>query len=149
MLSSSGLEVSTDFFPPNKENKCKESKDLLSSSPDSHPAASLSVSPDQTQHFITDALSLSLSCAGDSAAWTVNRISSSGYLTRCSTWGSMVGPTCTVIGNQFVGGVYWCESSEGQFSNAVNITGACECLRRSTPPQPRLPKSVSQDVRAT
>lgn len=97
------------------------------------PAATLSVSPDQTQHFITGAGSLSLSCAGDSAAWTVNRFSSAGYLTRCASWGSMIGPTCNVIGIKFREGVYWCESATGQFSNAVNITGSGECRYYTTP----------------
>ncbi|XP_029696601.1 uncharacterized protein isoform X1 [Takifugu rubripes] len=85
-------------------------------------AATLSVSPDRAQHFITDTMSLSLTCAGDSAEWTVNRFSSSGYLTRCATWGSMTGPTCYINGQLFIDGVYWCETATGLFSNAVNIT---------------------------
>uniref|UniRef100_A0A674P035 Ig-like domain-containing protein n=1 Tax=Takifugu rubripes TaxID=31033 RepID=A0A674P035_TAKRU len=86
-------------------------------------AATLSVSPDRAQHFITDTMSLSLTCAGDSAEWTVNRFSSYGYLTRCATWGSMTGPTCYINGQSFIDGVYWCETATGLFSNAVNITG--------------------------
>ncbi|XP_029696605.1 Fc receptor-like protein 5 [Takifugu rubripes] len=87
-------------------------------------AATLSVSPDRAQHFITDTMSLSLTCAGDSAEWTVNRFSSSsGYLTHCATWGSMTGPTCYINGQSFIDGVYWCETTTGLFSNAVNITG--------------------------
>lgn len=100
---------------------------------DSQPAASLSVSPDQTQHFIADTESLSLTCSGDSGPWMVSMISSAGYLTRCGIWGSMTGPTCNIIGSELSEGVYWCESAAGQFSNAVNITGSCECLY-STPP---------------
>uniref|UniRef100_A0A674NI29 Ig-like domain-containing protein n=1 Tax=Takifugu rubripes TaxID=31033 RepID=A0A674NI29_TAKRU len=86
-------------------------------------AATLSVSPDRAQHFITDTMSLSLTCAGDSAEWTVNRFSSSGYLTRCATWGSMTGPTCYINGQSSIDGVYWCETATGLFSNAVNISG--------------------------
>eukprot|EP00066_Takifugu_rubripes_P028115 XP_011617381.1 PREDICTED: uncharacterized protein LOC105418729 [Takifugu rubripes] len=60
----------------------------------------------------------------DSAEWTVNRFSSSGYLTHCATWGSMTGPTCYINGWIFIDGVYWCETATGLFSNAVNITGS-------------------------
>ncbi|TWW63456.1 hypothetical protein D4764_03G0004640 [Takifugu flavidus] len=83
-------------------------------------AATLSVSPDRAQHFITD--TMSLTCAGDSAEWTVKRFSSFGYLTRCATWGSMTGPTCYINGESFINGVYWCETATGLFSNAVNIS---------------------------
>ncbi|TWW63473.1 hypothetical protein D4764_03G0004810 [Takifugu flavidus] len=85
-------------------------------------AATLSVSPDRAQHFITDTMSLSLTCAGDSAEWTVNRFSSAGYLTRCAAWRPMTGPTCYINGRIFIDGVYWCETATGLFSNAVNIT---------------------------
>lgn len=91
-------------------------------------AASLSVSPDRAQHFTTATASLSLSCSGNSSTWMVKRFSLSGYLTHCAPWGSMTGHACNLTGSQISDGVYWCETATGRFSNAVNITGSCECL---------------------
>ncbi|XP_073330721.1 sialoadhesin-like [Pagrus major] len=90
-------------------------------SADSHPAASLTVSPDRVQHFFQD--SVTLKCDGNSTSWRVVKFNEYGHVTQCSIWGKMTGSTCKTHTSQYINGVYWCESETGQFSNAVNITG--------------------------
>ncbi|XP_042368640.1 uncharacterized protein LOC121962450 [Plectropomus leopardus] len=86
---------------------------------DCHSEVSLTVSPDRVQHFRE--VPISLSCEGNSTQWRVSRFSESGYLTDCSSWGTMTGSTCN-MNLYWLSGTYWCESKTGQFSNAVNIT---------------------------
>ncbi|XP_043952805.1 obscurin-like [Gambusia affinis] len=89
----------------------------------SHPAASLSVSPDREQHFTSE--SVTLNCGGNSAEWRVMRVSPSGHLTqipKCSHWGKMSGSSCIVKYQSNPKSVFWCESGSGEFSNAANVT---------------------------
>ncbi|XP_041840393.1 obscurin-like [Melanotaenia boesemani] len=86
----------------------------------SHPAASLTVSPDREQHFTVD--DISLNCGGSSAEWRVMRFTGGGFLSDCSSWGTMTGSRCSLNSRLYWRGVYWCESGSGEFSNAVNIT---------------------------
>ncbi|KAK5618920.1 hypothetical protein CRENBAI_007677 [Crenichthys baileyi] len=89
----------------------------------SHPASSLTVSPDREQHFTTEPVTLN--CGGNSTQWRVRRFTKPGYLIHtenCSAWGSMTGSSCT-FNPWSLKSVYWCESGSGEFSNAVNITG--------------------------
>ncbi|XP_041840386.1 uncharacterized protein LOC121639290 [Melanotaenia boesemani] len=88
--------------------------------PSSHPAASLTVSPDREQHFTVD--DISLICGGSSAEWRVMRFTGGGFLSDCASWGTMTGSTCSLNSRWYQRGVYWCESGSGEFSNAVNIT---------------------------
>uniref|UniRef100_UPI003AACAF4C Fc receptor-like protein 5 n=1 Tax=Centroberyx gerrardi TaxID=166262 RepID=UPI003AACAF4C len=98
-----------------------EPKFILSG--DRRSSASVTVSPNRTQHFSSE--SVSLSCEGNSTEWTVKRFTEEGYLTHCSSnWGSMTGSKCN-IDSIWTSAVYWCESGSGEFSNAVNITGQC------------------------
>ncbi len=92
-------------------------------STDAHSAASLTVSPDRVQHFITE--SVSLSCEGNSTKW---RVRGFGSLSSCSDWGTMTGSTCNIDSSNSIDGVYWCESETGQFSNAVNISRRRESI---------------------
>ncbi|KAM8746508.1 titin-like [Acanthopagrus schlegelii] len=87
---------------------------------DFHSSASLTVSPDRAQHFTSD--SVSLSCEGNSTEWRVRRSPENRYLSDCSTWRTMTGPTCKLKTNWLSDAVYWCESGSGEFSNSVNIT---------------------------
>nr|XP_020460607.1 sialoadhesin-like isoform X2 [Monopterus albus] len=87
---------------------------------DSHPAASLTVSPDQGQHFTSD--SVSLSCEGNSTEWRLRRFPAARRLSNCSQWGSMTDSTCNISTSLPKTAVYWCESVSGPFSNAVTIT---------------------------
>ncbi|XP_038161170.1 Fc receptor-like protein 5 [Cyprinodon tularosa] len=91
-------------------------------SADSHPAASLSVTPDRVQHFIYQ--SVTLSCSGNNTEWRLRRFTETGGLSdiHCSNWGTMTGSSCSINTDWSHSGVYWCESGSGDFSNAVNIT---------------------------
>uniref|UniRef100_A0A3Q2D8A6 Ig-like domain-containing protein n=1 Tax=Cyprinodon variegatus TaxID=28743 RepID=A0A3Q2D8A6_CYPVA len=91
-------------------------------SADSHPAASLSVTPDRVQHFISQ--SVTLSCSGNNTEWRLRKFTETGGLsdTHCSNWGTMTGSSCSINTYWSRSGVHWCESGSGDFSNAVNIT---------------------------
>ncbi|XP_071314969.1 low affinity immunoglobulin gamma Fc region receptor II-like [Trachinotus anak] len=81
--------------------------------------ASLTVSPDRVQHFISE--DISLSCEGNSPEWRVRRFPEGGSLS-CSDWRRMTGSRCDMFSSQRSDAVYWCESGSGEFSNTVNIT---------------------------
>ncbi|XP_071371553.1 Fc receptor-like protein 5 [Centroberyx affinis] len=101
---------------------------------DRRSSASVTVSPNRTQHFSSE--SVSLSCEGNSTEWRVKRFTEGGYLTHCSSnWGSMTGSKCNIIDIRS-SAVYWCESGSGEFSNAVNITGQCASLILVSPVHP-------------
>ncbi|XP_043953122.1 basement membrane-specific heparan sulfate proteoglycan core protein-like [Gambusia affinis] len=91
-------------------------------SADSHPAASLSVSPDRVQHFVDQ--SVTMKCGENDTKWRLRRFteSTSPSHVRCSNWGTMHGSSCTIDRLEDHSGVYWCESESGKFSNSVNIT---------------------------
>ncbi|XP_027893504.1 basement membrane-specific heparan sulfate proteoglycan core protein-like isoform X1 [Xiphophorus couchianus] len=91
-------------------------------SADSHPAASLSVSPDRVQHLLNQ--SVTMKCGGNDTKWRMRRFteSTSPSYVQCSNWGRMNGSSCTINRLEDHSGVYWCESGSGEFSNAVNIT---------------------------
>ncbi|XP_071371557.1 basement membrane-specific heparan sulfate proteoglycan core protein-like [Centroberyx affinis] len=115
------------FYTRNSEPKFICSGDRRSS-------ASVTVSPNRTQHFSSE--SVSLSCEGNSTEWRVKRFTEGGYLTHCSSnWGSMTGSKCNITNIQF-SAVYWCESGSGEFSNAVNITGQYGSLILVSPVHP-------------
>ncbi|XP_016520454.1 uncharacterized protein LOC103129295 [Poecilia formosa] len=87
----------------------------------SHPAASLSVSPDREQHFTSE--SVTLNCGGNSTEWRVMTPS------RIYAWSSLYsysekvnGFTTEMIAYRPSTAVYWCESESEGCSNAVNIT---------------------------
>ncbi|XP_045567742.1 low affinity immunoglobulin gamma Fc region receptor III [Salmo salar] len=85
--------------------------------------ASLSVSPDRSQFFEYESVSLSCEVQGNSTGWRVVRNTSRGILSECSTdWGKQQGSSCTVSLIPSDSGVYWCQSGSGEHSNAVNIT---------------------------
>ncbi|XP_071314988.1 basement membrane-specific heparan sulfate proteoglycan core protein-like [Trachinotus anak] len=81
--------------------------------------ASLTVSPDRVQHFISE--DISLSCEGNSPEWRVRRFPEGDSLS-CSDWRRMTGSRCNMFSSQRSDAVYWCESGSGEFSNTVNIT---------------------------
>lgn len=87
--------------------------------------ACLRVSPDRSQFFRYDSISLSCEHQLNSTGWKVKRKTTVGGVRSCSSgWGSASSrPTC-IIGNTYPSdsGVYWCESEDGERSNSVNIT---------------------------
>ncbi|XP_055766749.1 low affinity immunoglobulin gamma Fc region receptor II-like [Salvelinus fontinalis] len=85
--------------------------------------ASLSISPDRSQFFKLESLSLSCEVQGNSTGWRVVRNAERGILTECNTdWGKEQGSSCIVSLIPSDSGVYWCESGSGEHSNTVNIT---------------------------
>ncbi|XP_071022341.1 sialoadhesin-like [Oncorhynchus clarkii lewisi] len=87
------------------------------------PPVSLSVSPDRSQFFEYESVSLSCEDQGNSAGWRVMRNAERGNHTECNTdWGKQQGPSCNTLLIPSDSGVYWCESGSGEHSNAVNIT---------------------------
>ncbi|XP_070785868.1 Fc receptor-like protein 5 [Enoplosus armatus] len=88
-------------------------------------AACLRVSPDRSQFFRYDSISLSCEDPLNSTGWKVKRKTSEGGVRPCSSgWGSSSSGSTCIIGNTYPSdsGLYWCESVDGERSNAVNIT---------------------------
>ncbi|XP_055766742.1 Fc receptor-like protein 5 [Salvelinus fontinalis] len=85
--------------------------------------ASLSFSPDRSQFFEFEPVSLSCEVQGNSTGWRVVRNTTRGILSECNTdWGNQHGSSCIVSLIPSHSGVYWCESGSGEQSNTVNIT---------------------------
>uniref|UniRef100_A0A8C7FHZ6 Ig-like domain-containing protein n=1 Tax=Oncorhynchus kisutch TaxID=8019 RepID=A0A8C7FHZ6_ONCKI len=90
---------------------------------DLSPPASLSISPDRSQFFKYESVSLSCEVQGNSTGWRVVRNTSRGILSECNTdWGKPQGSSCIVSLIPSHSGVYWCESGSGEHSNAVIIS---------------------------
>ncbi|XP_059210482.1 uncharacterized protein LOC131989306 [Centropristis striata] len=84
---------------------------------------SLTVSPDRSQFFKYE--SLSLSCDGDteSSAWKVKAKTVRGVSECGRDWGDLKASTCIINGAfSWNTGEYWCESTSGETSPAANIT---------------------------
>ncbi|XP_074518054.1 Fc receptor-like protein 5 isoform X2 [Halichoeres trimaculatus] len=85
----------------------------------------LRVSPDRSQFFKYEPVSLSCEDQLNSTSWKVKRTTSKGGETSCTFgWGSTPTSSTCVIGNIYPSdsGVYWCESASGERSNTVNIS---------------------------
>ncbi|XP_058251542.1 Fc receptor-like protein 5 [Hemibagrus wyckioides] len=84
------------------------------------PPVSLIISPNRTQYFTADSLSLSCEDQSDSTGWTVRRYR---YIEELVTCSSVSGSTCNINSlSTSHTGVYWCQSESGGRSNPVNIT---------------------------
>ncbi|XP_041859619.1 Fc receptor-like protein 5 [Melanotaenia boesemani] len=89
---------------------------------DSEPA-SLSVSPDLSQLFEYE--KLSLSCGNSSFdGWRISRFTSEGQMSTCGQgWGTATSSVCNVHKlKQRDSAIYWCESPTKQRSNSVQIS---------------------------
>ncbi|KAL7374703.1 hypothetical protein ABVT39_005794 [Epinephelus coioides] len=99
----------------------------------------LQVSPDRSQYFRYDTVSLSCEDQLNSTGWKVKRRTEEGGIRPCSSsWGtSSSGSTC-IIRNIYPSdtGVYWCESEDGERSNAVNITVSDRAVLLKSPALP-------------
>ncbi|XP_041959717.1 titin-like isoform X2 [Alosa sapidissima] len=89
------------------------------------PSSWLRVSPNRTNFLQSQSLSLSCKGLGNPAEWTVRRYTS-GELSDCpfnSRSGNWAESTCNISSlDTYDSGVYWCQSTSGELSNAVNIT---------------------------
>lgn len=87
--------------------------------------ACLRVSPDQSQFFRYDSISLNCSDQANATGWKVKRRTPGGGVRPCTSgWGSTSsGSTCTIRkAYPSDSGEYWCQSADGEKSNGVNIT---------------------------
>ncbi|XP_076019334.1 uncharacterized protein LOC143010717 isoform X2 [Genypterus blacodes] len=82
--------------------------------------ASLSVSANTSQ--LHEGESVSLRCEDD--GWTVKRNTSIDTRAKCADWGEPSQRSSCEISGAHTGdsGVYWCETSNGETSNTINIT---------------------------
>ncbi|XP_030018020.1 uncharacterized protein LOC115438506 isoform X2 [Sphaeramia orbicularis] len=83
-------------------------------------SVSLRVSPNRSQHFTSE--SVSLSCETNSTEWRVRQFYENSS-SKCDNylWRTQTSP-CIVSRTVYSGAVFWCESGSGEFSNAVNIS---------------------------
>ncbi|XP_023151922.2 Fc receptor-like protein 5 isoform X2 [Amphiprion ocellaris] len=86
-------------------------------------SAALTVSPNRSQFFEGDSVSLSCEDEDSSAGWTLRRNTTTETRTPCDEWGEGSGSTCNM--SHMVpqdSGVYWCESSQAAASQSINLT---------------------------
>ncbi|XP_072232076.1 uncharacterized protein [Leuresthes tenuis] len=85
-------------------------------------AASLTIQPDRNQFFLYESFNLTCDTPGSFSGWTVIR-NTSEPLAPCEDWGRKNGSSCI---NRSVyksdSGLYWCQSEQGNCSNALSIT---------------------------
>ncbi|XP_071379922.1 Fc receptor-like protein 2 isoform X1 [Centroberyx affinis] len=99
----------------------------------------LHVSPDSSQLFRYDSVSLSCSDRLNSTGWRVRRNTSDGGVRLCSSgWGVASSVSACTIRNAYPSdsGVYWCESREGERSNSVSITVTDHAVILESPVRP-------------
>ncbi|XP_073330884.1 low affinity immunoglobulin gamma Fc region receptor II-like isoform X2 [Pagrus major] len=85
--------------------------------------SSLAVSPDRSQFFKYESLSLSCEDDRNSSRWRVKAKTVRGVSECGRDWGSVQGSTCLINeAYSWNSGVYWCESTSGETSPAANIT---------------------------
>uniref|UniRef100_A0AAY5K5F1 Ig-like domain-containing protein n=1 Tax=Esox lucius TaxID=8010 RepID=A0AAY5K5F1_ESOLU len=95
----------------------------------SHPA-SLIVTPDRSQHFKYESVSVSCEVQGNSTGWRLKRYKNNEGMSDLS---ADIGSLTVYLHDT---GVYWCESESGEHSNAVNITVADSDLILESPALP-------------
>ncbi|XP_073330975.1 low affinity immunoglobulin gamma Fc region receptor II-like [Pagrus major] len=109
--------------------------------------ASLKMSPDSSQLFEGQFVSLRCEEDGSSDGWTVTRNTSKDTRAQCKYWGEPAGSSCNISYIVLLdSGVYWCESTEGAASTSINITvsGGAVILQ-----SPVLPVMEGDDVTLT
>ncbi|KAG8005913.1 Butyrophilin subfamily 1 member A1, partial [Nibea albiflora] len=92
-------------------------------------SACLRVSPDRSQFFWYESITLSCEDPQNSTGWMVKRRTSKSGVRPCANgWGSKSFSSTCIIENTYPtdSGVYWCESKDREMSNSVNITITAE-----------------------
>ncbi|XP_036967161.1 Fc receptor-like protein 5 [Acanthopagrus latus] len=86
--------------------------------------ASLNISPNRTQMFEYESVSLRCEEDDSSDGWTVTRNTTRGTRRQCEAgWGRKDGSSCTISSmRKWDSGVYWCESTGGAASSSITIT---------------------------
>ncbi|KAM8746905.1 uncharacterized protein AB9X84_015075 [Acanthopagrus schlegelii] len=86
--------------------------------------ASLNISPNRTQMFKYESVSLRCEEDDSSDGWTVTRNTTRGTRRQCGAgWGRKDGSSCTISSmRKWDSGVYWCESTGGAASSSITIT---------------------------
>ncbi|KAM8747793.1 uncharacterized protein AB9X84_015695 isoform 1-T3 [Acanthopagrus schlegelii] len=86
--------------------------------------ASLNISPNRTQMFKGEFVSLRCEEDDSSDGWTVTRNTTEGTRSQCGAdWGRKDGSSCTISSMmKWYSGVYWCESTGGAASSSITIT---------------------------
>ncbi|XP_043954822.1 uncharacterized protein LOC122821052 isoform X2 [Gambusia affinis] len=99
-------------------------------------AAKLTVTPDQSQFFQYD--SITLTCVTNSSGWKVMRKIKNKVAQECErSWGIPTESACNVKYALAADiGEYWCESERGETSNKINLTVSAKSVILDSPSHP-------------
>ncbi|KAM9426161.1 Fc receptor-like protein 5 [Pholidichthys leucotaenia] len=108
----------------------------------------LQVSPDRSQFFRYDSVSLTCEDQANSTGWKVKRKTSEGGVRSCTSgWGSISSSSTCIIGNIYPtdSGLYWCEYGNER-SNTVNIIVTDRLVILDSPATP-IPEGTTVTLR--
>ncbi|XP_051800423.1 Fc receptor-like B isoform X2 [Acanthochromis polyacanthus] len=83
----------------------------------------LNLTPNRSQFFEGDSVSLSCEDEDISAEWTLRRNTTRRTRTQCDDWGTGSGSSCIIsFALAWDSGVYWCESIQAAASQSIHLT---------------------------